>query len=600
MIGLKIFVVILIISCCNIFGQKQQEILFLRKMYLQKKISTTTVKQLENSFFDYPEDVVKNLILFEFYLDRNELSVALQYAQQLQPFYPINQLVNFRLGKKYFDEKKFEESTIWFEHCIKNDSQFHEARKFLAKNLYNLARYKEAYRHYNVLSWFKPDKEDLVVLEYLSSYVNQKPSQLQIQFSSITTTTEILNTPYIQVGISTKDNGKILRIDAVKFYVSDKFVILDDKDEKILECEGGTENEWTVVYRERIKSICIISPYLNKEYRKKSKFITIKPVSNNATIVVKEYKWFKSVFPINKEFRGVLVIKQFQDQIIVTNKLFLEEYLYSVVTKEIGKDKPEEALKTQAVVARTLALFRKYNNVHKHFDVCWGQHCQVYDGVKSESTSTIKAVKDTIGEVVVYNDKLVHPFFHANCGGITSSGEIFGVYKEYLASVCEVINTKTYEIQNLYYWYLFPPDIYCKQSTFVHAGFSRWCRVVEQQMLSKYLNEKYKIGKLNSIEILTRLPNGYITKIKLCGSNKNKILTKEHMIRNIVPYGPLRSTSFFIEYNENTKCYYFWGGGWGHGVGMCQSGVCNLAEQKENYVNIIKHYYPTTEVKKIY
>ena len=78
------------------------------------------------------------------------------------------------------------------------------------------------------------------------------------------------------------------------------------------------------------------------------------------------------------------------------------------------------------------------------------------------------------------------------------------------------------------------------------------------------------------------------------------MLKAEHKIRNIVPAGPLRSASFMIEYNKNNDSYYFWGAGWGHGVGMCQSGVINLAEQGENYVNIIQHYYPGTEIKKLY
>jgi SpoIID/LytB domain protein len=88
--------------------------------------------------------------------------------------------------------------------------------------------------------------------------------------------------------------------------------------------------------------------------------------------------------------------------------------------------------------------------------------------------------------------------------------------------------------------------------------------------------------------------------MKIVGSKKTVVLSKEHLIRNIAPLGPLRSASFIIEYNKNTDEFYFFGAGWGHGVGMCQSGVSNLAKQGENYVNVIKHYYPDVEIKKLY
>ncbi len=119
-------------------------------------------------------------------------------------------------------------------------------------------------------------------------------------------------------------------------------------------------------------------------------------------------------------------------------------------------------------------------------------------------------------------------------------------------------------------------------------------------MLEKHLDEKYNIGKLKTIQIVSRDVNFYVKKIKIVGSKKTIVLSKEHLIRNIVPLGPLRSTSFVVEYNRNTDDYYFFGAGWGHGVGMCQSGVSNLAKQSESYINIIRHYFPNVEIKKIY
>ncbi|MFN3550784.1 MAG: SpoIID/LytB domain-containing protein [Endomicrobiia bacterium] len=609
---LKSVVIILIgylIFTINTQTFAQQNVLEIRKNYLEGKI--TNIDEIENLEFQTEEEnIIKNLTLFEFYIDKKNIEQALQYANYLSSFFPVNQLVNYRLAEYYYNLKNYEKSIKYFEECVKNDSRFHEARNLLANTYYTLKDYQKALRHYNVLSWFKSDKKIITKLEYLSSqlgYNGITNLQKTTNFSNIYTSTLTINSPYIKVGVSTKDNGNLMRIDAVKFYFSNDFEIYDDKNKKILFCKGGIDNEWTIVYRTQLKSFgVILNNERNKEIKIKSQYITIKPLSENSTFIIKEYKWFKTSFFVNKEFRGEIIIRHLKDQIVVINNIKIDEYLYSVIAKEIGKDKPEEALKTQAIVARNVALYRKHNNVHKYFDVCCGQHCQVYDGTKSETEQTINAVDKTIGEVITYNDKIVHTFFHANCGGITSCGEKFFCNKEYLQPTYDTITqqsddeTKNYEIKNFYYWYLTPPRLLCKDSYFVHPGVSRWIRIIKKDELKKFLNSKFStVGKLKDIIILSREDNGYIKKIKIVGSDKTIILNKEHKIRNIVA-NSLKSSSFIIEYNKNNDCYYFWGAGWGHGVGMCQSGVCGLAENGKNYTEIIQHYFRNTEIKKLY
>gem|GEM_PF-1471512 len=597
---LEIF--ILFLFYCVLFSQ-QQNILKIRNLYLKGEIAEP--QQVEDLKLEHPQEIIRNLILFEIYIDKKNAEEASKYYSYLQSFYPVSQLANYRMAEYYLSNKDLEEAKNYLQVCVKNDSRFHEARYLLAKTFYQLNDYQQAFKHYNVLSWFKSDKEIISTIDYLSSYLatngNHIKKEKGILFSTIVSSQEI-NSPYIKVCISTKDNGKLKKIDAVKFFVSSDFFVLDERDKNLLECQGGENNEWTIVYRTKLRIFGVISPYLNKEYRVKSKILKLRPKTENSTFIIKEYKWFKSSFPLNKEFRGELLIKHLSNQIIVINNIKLDEYLYSVVGKEMGKDKPLEALKTQAVVARTVVLYRKNNKIHKDFDVCCGQHCQVYDGILSESETTIQAVNETLGEVITYNNKLTHPFFHANCGGITSSGEKFFCDKTYLSEVSDVVdNNFSISEENLYYWYLTPPELYCKDSQFVHLGVSRWLRVIKKNELEKYLNNKFKIGnKLKDIKILSREKNGHIKKLKIIGNKKTVEIKKEHIIRNIVPNGSLKSSSFIIEYNKNNDCYYFWGAGWGHAVGMCQSGSCGLAERGKNYVDIIKHYYPDVEIEKIY
>jgi stage II sporulation protein D len=564
----------------------------LRTNYLTKKL--VSISSFSETEFEEKDNIIKNLTLFEYYIDKNDLEHAKVYYELLKSCYPVNQLVNYRLGKYYFKEQDCVHAKECFEQCVKNDSQFHEARKYLSQICFKIKEYEQALKHSRVITYFKPDKETLKIYDCLIDYFRNKTNNnVEKKFTEIENFEIISNSPLIDVGISTKDNGTLMKIDCIKFFVSNNFEVYDDKNKKILFCEGGEKNLWTIVYRTKLGKLCIISPYLNKETRISAKYLIIKPLEEKDTIFVSEYKWFKNSFPQNNEYRGEIVVKHLKDQIVVINRVKLDEYIYSVVAEEIGKDKPSEALKTQAVVARTVALFRKKIKIHKYFDICRGQHCQVYSGVKKETEEVINAVNSTVGEVVIKNNVLQDLFFHANCGGLTKR---YWGKDEFISDV----EDKDYNSKNIYYWYFTPPKLWCGSSEYVHPGFSRWVRVVEKSLLEKYLDETYKIGKLKDIQIISRDVNFYIEKIKIIGSKKKVVLSKEHLIRNIVPLGPLRSSSFILEYNKNTDEFYFFGAGWGHGVGMCQSGVSNLSKQGENYVNVIKHYYPDVEIKKLY
>ncbi|MCS7227912.1 MAG: SpoIID/LytB domain-containing protein, partial [Endomicrobia bacterium] len=532
-----------------------------RNDYLNRKI--TNLSDIISVELKSDKDkILKNLTLFEFYVDSKDIDLALQYLPQLEKTYPVSQLVNYRLGEYFYLSGDYQQAKEYLEICVKNDAQFHEARKLLADIYLKLKDYKQAYRHYNVLSWFKPDKELLKTIDFLSNQLNINQTHTnEVQFTPIE---EISFRGYgekIDVGISTQDNGKLMKVDSITFYVSGNFIIYNQDGQQILNCAGGKYNKWKIVYRTKLKMFGIVSPQLSKEYRIKDKCLIVKPQLTNGTIFVTSFGWYKYQFPKNSEYRGELIIKSAREQIIVINRLFVDEYLYSVVNKEIGGDKPFEALKVQAVVARTLALYRKKNRIHKYFDICCGQHCQVYDGVRSENEQVKNAVNATVGEVIAYNHQLIHAFFHANCGGITNVWRNFYSEDEnnYISEIKD--NNK---IEDVYQWYILPPELICSPSDYVHPGFSRWFRIVKKNLLSKYLDEKYKIGVLKDIKILSRKKNGYINQLKLIGSRKTVKITKEHKIRNITPYGPLRSASFIIEYNKNNSCYYFWGGGWGH------------------------------------
>jgi len=124
----------------------------------------------------------------------------------------------------------------------------------------------------------------------------------------------------------------------------------------------------------------------------------------------------------DKPYRGDLIISSSVGGIQVVNELGLEDYLLGVVPQEMSPSWPLEALKAQAVAARTFTL----KNMNKHhvdgFDLCDTSHCQVYGGVAAEHEATSIAVGDTAGLVLKYDGDLIDAYYHASSGGRTETG----------------------------------------------------------------------------------------------------------------------------------------------------------------------------------
>lgn len=132
----------------------------------------------------------------------------------------------------------------------------------------------------------------------------------------------------------------------------------------------------------------------------------------------------KNIFTFNgTEYRGKLSLKLTEKGGIAVNEVPIEDYLRGVVGREIGASSPQESLKAQTVIARTYAYANKGRHGADGADVCNTTHCQVYFGVKAESASVDKAIKDTRGYILTYNTKPISALYHATCGGMTSNNE---------------------------------------------------------------------------------------------------------------------------------------------------------------------------------
>jgi len=313
-------------------------------------------------------------------------------------------------------------------------------------------------------------------------------------------------------------------------------------------------------------------------------------------------------FSVNSDttYRGDFLVKYTKDGLGLINLVNIEEYLYGVVPAEIIASWPPDALRAQAVAARTYTFKHINHQAKDGYDVSSQQADQVYKGLASEDPRTTAAINDTRGEVLYCDNVLLNTFYHDNSGGHTEDvNEIWGLKKiKALSGVYDGEDDSKWNFPLspfwLEEWVRSKPDVYCKVTGKGSNAF-RWIRYLTAEDLEYYVNREYDLGKIKSIVPIKRAKGGSITKLYIEG-DKGGQLVKFDKIRNIL--GKLRGNVIKWEYRKDNKGYikdiYIYGAGWGHGVGMCQQGAYGMAVKGKKYTEILFHYFPGAELRKLY
>lgn len=270
-----------------------------------------------------------------------------------------------------------------------------------------------------------------------------------------------------------------------------------------------------------------------------------------------------------------------------TEKMDIETFLYGVVASEMSSDFSEEALKAQAVAARTYIIYKIENNMtqgHNGADICTNSnHCQAYasyeelknkkgDEWMNNSYPKIKqAVDDTKGHILTYDNKAILPLYFSTSSGKTeNSEEVFSAQYPYLKSV-----SSPYEEQSPKYY----TEKKINKNDFVNLLKKNYSSI---SISSENLN--------NTVKILDRTTAGSVNTIQV----GNKKITGRNM-RTI--FG-LNSSNFDLGFNGDTVIFKV--KGYGHGVGMSQWGAEGMAQKNYKYDEILFHYYTDTQIKDIY
>jgi SpoIID/LytB domain protein len=312
----------------------------------------------------------------------------------------------------------------------------------------------------------------------------------------------------------------------------------------------------------------------------------------------------------DRSYRGRLVLTPDRNgRLAVVNAVDAETLLKGLVPSEIYVDAPEEALKAQAVCARA-EVFAKLGTRHTAdpYMVCADVHCQVYRGMEKEHPRTSRAVEATRGEMAFADDGLVDAVYSSTCGGHSESGSSVwqGSGHDYLVGVPDgPPGTDLGDLRQEKAIREFindpPKDLYCGSTRYGRDTF-RWKKTVTADTARSGIKAQAgtDIGTVKEMKVLERGVSGRVTRLEVSGSKGSIVLSPELRIRKAL--GSLRSSMFVVEpvTEGGTAAWQFVGGGFGHGVGMCQVGAIGMAAKGIDYRAILRHYYQDSEVVKIY
>jgi len=294
----------------------------------------------------------------------------------------------------------------------------------------------------------------------------------------------------------------------------------------------------------------------------------------------------------------------------LVNIVPVESYLRGVVPHEIGPKAPLEAVKAQAIIARTYALRNLHRFQADDYEICANTHCQVYWGLSDTNERSDRAIQETAKQVLTYKGTLVDALYSSTTGGVTAFfSDIWdGRQRPYLRSVVDsaqaVWDLDKRPLSNEENFRAFINQ----QQGFNETGSRafRWERestIAElTEDLQKYLERiKHPLAeKMTAIEemaVTARSRSGRILKMDV-QTDQGEIALEKTEVRSA--FGPPRSTLFYLDpvldENGELQGYEFIGGGFGHGVGLSQIGAHHLAQQGWSAQEILGFYYPDTQI----
>jgi stage II sporulation protein D len=299
------------------------------------------------------------------------------------------------------------------------------------------------------------------------------------------------------------------------------------------------------------------------------KRVYIRPESVRRPLFVES--WNQPISVNGTRYRGSISLHNIAGSLYVINSLKLNEYLYGVVPVEMPADWPIEALKAQAVAARTYALYHIMKQKNMLYDLDATTSSQVYKGLDAEKPSSNRAVDETKSYIIAFEHEPIISFFHSTCGGKTVDDSFVwhGSQLPYLKSVrCG----------------------YCAES----PNYS-WNYTLNVFEIKRALQKRYP--EIHTIDMISLKKNqGRVSNVVVRHSQGMANMSGNDF-RLLVSPEKIKSLAFDVE--KKGRSLSISGRGWGHGVGLCQWGARGMAENGKDFRTILMHYYRNVSIKSI-
>lgn len=270
----------------------------------------------------------------------------------------------------------------------------------------------------------------------------------------------------------------------------------------------------------------------------------------------------------DRAYAGTIeVIRVGDGEIRIVNEVDFENYVMGVVGPEIGAGSPLEALKAQAVAARTYAWCRQRDRAdsEREFDVYPDTRDQVYRGHPGAGTNVERAVNETCGQLLTWDGEPFTTYFHSTCGGRTRS------VAEWSSGAREI-----------------PPLAGAECGHCDGTRYADWTVDVTADDLGDWVSSA--IRSIEVVEVSTR--SGYPLTVRITSDNERTMTSSE--FRSRVGTERVRSPYFTVRAEDGR--WIVEGHGWGHGVGMCQMGAISLGANR-GYGEILELYYPNSTLR---
>ncbi len=269
-------------------------------------------------------------------------------------------------------------------------------------------------------------------------------------------------------------------------------------------------------------------------------------------------------------YKGAIEVYKGEKSLYIINILPVEDYIKSVVMAEVAEDWDYEALKAQAVIARTYAINHIINNHNSIYHLTSSTLHQMYNGNYFNDMVSI-AVDETTGEILTYDENPIIAYYHSTCGGRTElPDEVFKQSYPYLKSVKDDCTSSP-----LYMW--------------------------ERKIPFKEIEDSLHLPNIKNIIIYSYTKTGRAATLKIESIDGISYIESKEL-RRILGWRRVPSTKFKVknslESDSDQQTLILEGFGYGHGVGLCQWGALQMSKDGKTYKEILNYYYPNTILKR--